>query len=225
MKRPVIIALALAGALAGAPSGAAELGVYGGVLYARADKDADRAIFAGEVQAIYDAAGFAPQSTSATFDTEDTTYGFVVGYRLSRNLAIEGGYLDLGEVSYRDRSSGVFDGETQMWLQNVDSDTSGIMLAALGVLPLSYRWEVYGRAGMLIASSEENVFLSDGLQGVRLQASKSGFDLLAGVGTSLTLVDVYSLRLEWLRVFDAGEDATLAEADVDLLTLGFTVSF
>jgi hypothetical protein len=38
-------------------------------------------------------------------------------------------------------------------------------------------------------------------------------------------VEIYNVRLEYQRVFDAGDDATLDEADVDMATLNITVSF
>ena len=49
--------------------------------------------------------------------------------------------------------------------------------------------------------------------------------LFAGAGVSFSLVEIYNLRLEYGRVFDAGDDYTLDEADVDMATLNVTVSF
>jgi hypothetical protein len=128
---------------------------------------------------------------------------------------------------YRDRSTGARAGVAglQNWAQNVESSTSGISLSALGILPLSYRWEVYARAGLLISNNTESVFITDNVGSESLRASKSGADLLAGVGVSFSIVEIYQLRLELGRVFDAGEDDTLDEADVDMATLNIAVSF
>jgi OmpA family protein len=215
---------------------AAELGAYAGVNYAQTDKDADSAVFADNVLAIYDALLlFTPETSSTRFDKEDSSYGFVVGYRLHENLAVEGGYMDLGDVKYRDRSTGTVripdpgggpdQTEPASFIQNIDSSTSGIMASVLGILPLSYRWEVYARAGLLLAGSEVNVFLADETGSLPLQNTKSHVDLLAGVGTSLLFLDVYTLRLEFQRVFDAGHEDTLEAADLDLLAVGITVRF
>ena len=186
-----------------------------------------RSVFEDEALAIYNAFGFAPQTTTGSFDTKDSSYGFVVGWRLTEHIALEGGYMDLGEVVYRDRSTGLRDNvpDPQNWAQNVESSTSGIALSALGILPLSYRWEVYARAGVLISNNTESVFITDGIDSESLRASKSGADLLAGVGVSFSIVEIYNLRLEFGRVFDAGEDDTLDEADVDMATLNIAVSF
>jgi OOP family OmpA-OmpF porin len=216
----------LAGSAAAGSARAAELGVYAGLSFAMVEKDATRSVYEDEARAIYNAFGFEPTSTTGTFDAEDTSYGFVVGWRMSEHLALEGGYMDLGDVSYRDTSEGVFDGTSpETWQQNIDSGTSGIQLSALGILPLSYRWEVYGRGGVLISNSTESVFITDGIGSEKLRGTKSGFDFLAGVGVSFSIAEIYNLRLEYQRVFDAGDDATLDAADVDLATLNVTVSF
>jgi opacity protein-like surface antigen len=226
MRAAIIASIVLAGTVA-APADAAELGIYAGASYVMAEKDSTRSVFENEAVAVYNAFGFDPQATTASFDSKDSSYGFVVGWRLTEHIAIEGGYMDLGDVKYRDRSAGVF-GEEQIpesWQQNIDSSTSGIALSALGILPLSYRWEVYARGGVLISNSTETIFITDGLGSERFRGSKSGVDLTAGAGISFSLVEIYNIRLEYQRVFDAGDDATLDEADVDMATLNISVSF
>ncbi len=231
MRAAIIAFIVLAGSVAAAPTGAAPLGIYAGVSYAMVENDSARSAFAGEVLRIYDAFAFEPQSTSASFDSEDSAYGFVVGWRLTPHLAIEGGYLDLGDVSLRDRSDGQFVAPPvgpATVQQNVEASTNGIALSALGILPLSYRWEVYGRGGFLIANSTENIFISDGVGSQKFRANGSGFNPIAGVGISFSVVEIYNLRLEYNRVFDVGYDKSptrLEKADVDMLLLNISVSF
>lgn len=226
MRAAIIAFIVLAGTVA-APAGAAQLGIYAGLSYVMAEKDSTRSVFENEALTIYNAFGFQPQTTTASFDSEDSAYGFVVGWRLTEHIAVEGGYMDLGEVSYRDTSVGVFDNTLpqQTWQQNIDSGTSGIALSALGILPLSYRWEVYARGGVLISNSTETIFISNGFDSRKFSGSKSGADLLAGAGISFSVAEIYNIRLEYQRVFDAGDDATLDEADVDVATFNISVSF
>jgi hypothetical protein len=40
----------------------------------------------------------------------------------------------------------------------------------------------------------------------------------------MSMLEIYGLRLEYMRVFDAGEQRT-AEGDTDFLSLGFIVAF
>jgi hypothetical protein len=227
MRVAIIAFIVLAGGVCAGNARAAQLGIYAGISYAMAEKDATRSVFEDEAFAIYDAFGFTPQTTTGSFDSKDSSYGFVVGWRLTEHIALEGGYMDLGEVVYRDRSTGsraTVPG-LQNWAQNVESSTSGIALSALGIWPLSYRWEVYARAGVLISNNTESIFITDNVNSESLRASKSGADLLAGVGVSFSIVEIYQVRLEFGRVFDAGEDDTLDEADVDMATLNIAVSF
>jgi hypothetical protein len=55
--------------------------------------------------------------------------------------------------------------------------------------------------------------------------SKSNADLLAGLGISYTFLDVYTLRGEIQRVFDAGNEDFVEKSDIDLLSIGILVSF
>ena len=47
---------------------------------------------------------------------------------------------------------------------------------------------------------------------------------LAGAGVGFTFAEIYTLRGEYQRVFDAGDD-TVGEGDQDLVTVGVTVKF
>ena len=231
MRAAIIASIALAGSAVVATARAAELGVYAGVSYAMVKKDSTRSVFEDEALAIDGLVGFVPdpESRTATFDDEDSSYGFVVGWRMSEHIALEGGYMDLGDVKYREHATGVFlsdPPEAGTLQQNIDSSTSGIQMSALGILPLTYRWELYARGGVLISNSTETIYVLDDLgNSGKLRSTKSGFDLLAGVGISFSLAEIYNLRLEYQRVFDAGDDATLDAADVDLMTLNVAVSF
>lgn len=234
MRAAIIAFIAVAGSAAVAPVQAGELGVYAGVGYAMVKKDSTRSAFENEALGVDELAQFVPQSTTASFDSSDSSYGFVVGWRMSDHLAFEGGYMDLGDVKYREHSEGLFlsqadppePPEAGTLQQNIDSGTSGIQLSALGILPLSYRWEVYAKGGVLISNSVESVFIADDLGNTaRFRVTQSGFDLLAGAGISFSIADIYNLRLEYVRVFDAGDKDTVDEADVDMAALNVTVSF
>jgi hypothetical protein len=227
MRAAIIAFIVLAGSAGFGTARAAQLGIYAGVSYAMVEKDSMRSEFEAEALLVYNAFGFSPTSTSASLDAKDSAYGFVVGWRLTEHIALEGGYMDLGDVAYKDRSTGLFANTPppENWAQNLETSTSGIALSALGILPLSYRWELYARGGVLIANSEESVFITDGNQSQKLQANQSGFDLFAGAGISFSLAEIYNIRLEYGRVFDAGDDEVLDAADVDMATLNVTVSF
>ena len=93
------------------------------------------------------------------------------------------------------------------------------------MLPLSYRAEVYARVGILFSTTDFNIYLSDGSDELRDSFSESSTDYLAGVGAGFSFAEVYTARIEYQRVFDAGAEDAGGEADVDVITLGFTVAF
>jgi opacity protein-like surface antigen len=205
---------------------AAERGFYAGGFYGEAESELEEAPFAGTALLIYDDFGFAPQDVRSSFETSDSAYSFFAGYRWLRNLAFEVGYLDLGSVEYVDQASGIYleTGEPENWNQKITSSTGGFTLSALGILPLNYRMEAFARGGVLLSSGELRYRVSDGIGSVGRRGSKSDVDLLAGAGLAFTFAEIYSLRLEYQRVFDAG-DAGTGEADADLYALGISVVF
>ena len=227
MRVAIIAFIVLAGSVGAGTARAAPLGIYAGVSYAMVDKASMRGPYENEVLGIYGAFGFVPQTSSTSLDTKDSAYGFVVGWRLTEHIALEGGYMDLGTVAYKDRSTGLFANTPppENWAQNIETSSSGIALSALGILPLSYRWEVYGRGGVLIANSEESVFITDNISSQKASRTQSTFEFFAGAGVSFSIAEIYNIRLEYGRVFDAGDDKVVDEADVDMATLNVTVSF
>lgn len=216
-------------------SQAAELGFYVGGSYGNGSKTIDKAVYDQFAVGVFNDFGFVPGSNAgdnvSSIDKENPGYGFVAGYRLNTHLAVEGGYMDLGKVRYQVRSNGGFinaDDPTVldpgMLFLTANARTAGFALTALGILPLNYRWELYGRAGVLLASNELTLFLTNGIGSRTGEGNGSSTDLLAGAGASFTFAEIYSLRAEYQRVFDAGDD-TVGEGDQDLATVGVTVRF
>lgn len=223
-----VLAASLVGALAtvaGISSAqAAQVGFYIGGAYGQTEKDIGIQDFDSFAAIVYNNFGFTPQSGTSTMDTSFNGYGFYGGYRFNTHLAVEGGYFNLGSFKYRSRVMGNIGGVPSTGALNYDGETSGITVAALGVWPMSYRWEFYGRAGAIFASNTASVYYAD-IQGpARTEFSENSVDLLAGVGTSFTFLEIYDLRLEYQRVFDAGDEA-IGEGDADTISIGISVVF
>ncbi len=218
--------VALAGMMPAAQ--AAQPGFYIGGLYGQADKQIGVDGFntyAATVVYPNPVVQLTVESMTASVDTSDSGYGFFGGYRFNTHFAVEGGYVDLGSVSYRANLRGNITGIPTDAVTNIDTESSGITVSALGVWPLSYRWEVYGRAGALFSSNEFRLFYDDVEQNPRRdQFSESDVDLLAGIGTSFSFFEIYDVRLEYQRIFDSG-DKTTGEGDNDFITFGITVVF
>lgn len=225
-----IMALAGAALASLAPSAsAAELGFYVAGFYGQAKiplgSQADFDASAADVYSIY---RFVPLTTNSSLsDDKDSSFGMFAGYRLFANLAIEGGYIDVGEVSYRNDSFGQHfttdPPQEEPWFQTQSASISGIALTALGVWPVSYRWELYARGGVLFATNEVEIFVTDFIGSDFFSGSDSSTDLLAGVGAAFSFAEVYAARFEVMRVFGAGEGRI--DGDLDVASIGFSVSF
>ena len=216
-------------------SQAAELGFYVGGSYGNGSKTVDKADYDQKALGIFNNFSFVPGSNVgdnvSSIDKENPGYSFYAGYRLNTHLAVEGGYMDLGKFRYQVQSNGGFINadnpavtDPGMLFLSANSRTAGFALSALGVLPLNYRWELFGRAGILLASNEITLFLTNGNVSRAGTDNGSSTDLLAGAGAEFTFAEIYTLRAEYQRVFDAGDD-TVVEGDQDLATVGVAVRF
>lgn len=206
---------------------AAEVGFYIGGQYGQTSKELNTADYDSYTLGprVFGGLGLTPTSFASSMDDSFNGYGFYGGYRFNRHLAVEGGYLNLGSFRYRALSMGTVSNLPTNARFNFDGETSGITVAALGVWPMSYRWEIYGRGGVLFASNTASLYYADDVQGPsRGQFSENSVDLLAGVGTSLNFLEIYDLRLEFQRVFDAGDKA-IGEGNADTVSIGISVVF
>lgn len=218
---------------AGHTAAAAETGFYVGGQAGQSTKEAPRSfydLFNADIQSF---SFFTPTQQSTSFDDTDTAFGVIVGYRLTPHLAFEGGYVNFGQVSYTSRSSGDFPLESGTVNVDIESETTGFIVAVLGVLPLSRNWELFGRAGALFANNKITIDVTaQGQQfipprGNRFAASDTvgTTNLSAGLGISRRFFEIYDLRLEYQRAFDAGDEDFGGKGDLDAALLGLTVTF
>jgi hypothetical protein len=221
------------GVAAAHDAAAAERGLYVGGHVGQSSKDAPRdfyELFNIDIQRF---AFFTATEQTTSFDDSDTAFGIVIGYRLTPYLAIEGGYSNFGQVTYRSRASGSFPLEPGTANVSIDTETTGFTISALGVLPLTRDWELFARAGALFANNEISIqVISQGQQfipplGDRFAASdsESTTETFAGVGLGRRFFEIYDLRLEYQRVFDAGDESFGGKGDLDAVLLGLIVSF
>jgi hypothetical protein len=219
--------------LSSAPVHAAELGLYVGFLYGDGSKDFDTGPLASITTQFYRDVDVVPDTRVPSQAEKGESYGFLAGYRMNQYLAVEGGYLYLGKQSYREAASGFYipdDPElppsAEDWSVSLTTRSKGFAISALGILPISYAWEVYGRAGIFLASNTLSFYASSpAFSGpLRTEVSESSTEWLAGVGISMSIAEVYQIRAEYTRIFDVGK-AVFGEADVDLVSVGITVAF
>lgn len=133
------------------------------------------------------------------------------GVRYGRYLGAELGYVKLGSIEsdLKDRLETL-----------AESDTSGLYAAAMGYLPVAHRTELMGKVGVM--RWDTDMTKNQRLIGSKVEDNDSGTSPLIGIGAQYHMNPNMFLRGEWERAFGTGNDDH--ETDVDLLTVGVTVS-
>ena len=136
-------------------------------------------------------------------DDKDTAYRVFGGYQFNRNLAVEGGYSPLGEIS-----GGNLKLETNAW-----------DLVGVGIWPLNQQFSIYGKLGFYNAEMKVSGPVS---------GKKTTTDLTYGVGGQFNFSRNLGLRLEWQRYggVEAPQVGGLSgDSDIDTLNLGVLWKF
>jgi hypothetical protein len=198
-------------------------GLFGGTTSvdtqgSREDRDEAVAIPIAE---LLIADGFNVSSIESSLDDSDLGWGLEIGYRFNRYIAVEAGYVDLGEALYEAILT-VDDGIEEFPVEVSSRFVSaGPTAAVLGMLPLNEQFVVHAKAGLYFADTRfrgrvRDVEFAENLLHSEVDAGEK--EVFFGVGGAWNINDRYSLRLEYQRYLDVGDDDT-TETDVDLIAL------
>ena len=150
-------------------------------------------VSAGEARAKVDEPGVANSLLGAngpasgfSSDEKDTTYKLFGGYQFNRNIALEGGYFDLGKSSFSSSTAaGAFNNSTRR---------HGLNLDLVGTLPITERFSVLGRVGAAYGRTQSN-FSGAGAAAAGVTTNKDNdTDVKVGLGVQYELN-----RSMWLR--------------------------
>jgi OmpA-OmpF porin, OOP family len=159
-------------------------------------------------------------NTTKESDTA-TAYGVDVGYQFLRYFAVEGGYTDFGS------STGDINVQNPVGNAHVDIHAKGETLFAVGILPLSDRFSLFGKFGLLAYNQDATGSVT--VAGVGSQtipkASDNGTTTGIGVGASFAFNDRFGLRLGFNRFHAVGDQKNTGEGTIDLGYLQFVVHF
>jgi OmpA-OmpF porin, OOP family len=159
-------------------------------------------------------AGFTVNNVSR--DRRDDSYKLYGGYQLMPYLALEGGYFDLGEFSFRADT-------VPMSLYAGETSIKGINLALVGTLPLTDQLSALAKLGLTYNDSDTR-FSSNGLVGVNSFNSSTHYTSHQfGVGLAYQLTTALALRLEAERY--RIDDLVGNKGDIDVVTLGLTYRY
>lgn len=128
-------------------------------------------------------------AVSETQDKTDTAWKLFGGYNFNRNLAIEAGYVDLGEPEYKYSAAA---GSANARVEN-----RAWFIAGKATLPLANQFGVFGKLGLARKRSEVNMSDPSNITGGSFRASKSRNDAVWGLGAEYMFNRNVGLRLEY----------------------------
>jgi hypothetical protein len=167
----------------------------------------------------------AERNLSSSTDDSDLGYQAAFGYRFNRHLAAELTLLQLGEMVSTARGELDFGAGFEPSSTELAFKAAGPMVSALGILPINDRVEFFARAGYLLASSRRELRARIGDERGNLGSGRGDSqDLILGAGFSLHFGQVYSLRVEYLRIGEVGDGDSGSE-EANMIGAGLVVRF
>jgi OOP family OmpA-OmpF porin len=160
-------------------------------------KGQDRGWYVGGSIGQSEADGTCPAGSSCDF--KDTDWKIFGGYRIIRNLAVEGFYANHGEISVRSGSVRA----------TAESSTFGV--AAVGILPLG-QFDLFGKLGV----GATNIDASATAGASSAAVSDSGSDIVFGVGATFNFTRNFGVRAEYERYNDS---------EINVLSVGVQYRF
>ncbi|GAC1328184.1 MAG: porin OmpA [Collimonas sp.] len=153
---------------------------------------------------------------SITNDNRDTGYKIFGGYQINKNLALEGGYFDLGKFGFSATTQppGTLNGNIKI---------RGLNLDLVGILPITEKFSAFGRIGMNYAEARDS-FSGTGLVRVSNPSpSKRDLNYKVGLGLQYDVTESLALRAEAERY--RINDAVGHRGDIDLFSVGLIYRF
>jgi OOP family OmpA-OmpF porin len=223
-----VIALGSLGIAMAAPATAeVQPGWYIGVSPGQSSFDISKDELDDVIVSAYASAGAPLISGSSTFDDSDTSWSIFGGYRFNPFIAVEAGYVDLGNAPYRSSGNVNPPGPVASTpaSANIDFSSTGITIAAVGSLPLGEMFDLHARLGLLFADTEIDLSTAIGTGRASDTLSSSSEDALYGIGAALHVGASWTLSVDWQRFVDVGDEEETGEGDIDLLSLAAAYRF
>lgn len=214
--RGVFLLLPLA--LASLTVEAAESGLYAGVAAGLSSTQVDRQQEERDLNEALALSGITARLT--TVDTKDTALKVYGGYRITRHWAVEAAFQNLGEVTegFDITSGGSGTGDLRFKVQ-------GFQLSGVALAPLGEHFTLFAKAGVNFWDVKSTIKVTGPGGTVSDQVLASGVSPQFGLGALYRLSDRLSLRAEWERALNVGDESKTGQADFSVYTLGLQYAF
>lgn len=145
--------------------------------------------------AIGPAEGGSYCSGATNCEDKDTAWKLFGGYKFTDRLSAEGSYVVLGDLHKN--------GE--------NSDISVIAAHAVAAIPVTEKFEIFGKLGVMRWNSDNT------------EGSEDGFGVAYGAGAKMHLNETTKLRAEWEKFPDI-ETSPTKDTDLNMLSIGVELS-
>jgi OOP family OmpA-OmpF porin len=140
-----------------------------------------------------------------------------LGYGINRNLAIEAGYIDFGKAKY----SASYAGGTATG----DLKAGGLDLVALGILPLTDKFSIFGKAGAVALKAKSSLTADASAVTATGKATANEVRPLIGLGASYKIANNVDLRTEFDHVNGIGKSNKTGTMDSNMISMGVAYHF
>lgn len=163
--------------------------------------------------------GVSALTGTASLDEDDTGFKLFGGYRLTKNISIEGFYSDFGEASLTGNNGDTFTYGGAVYTftaNNVKVTAEGTALGVAGVfnMPLSKDFSAHAKLGLMHWDADGTVTADAGSAAL----SDDGTDIYYGLGATYNFTKNIGVAVE-LERYDFDNE------DVDLISANFVYSF
>ena len=180
----------------------------------------------GSTKADFVAGDFATFATGTrTADDDDVGSRFFGGFRLSPNLAIEGGLAFLGSYKQRYNDGGQ--------IAVYDYNASALTFALAGNVPVAPGFSLNGRFGVAFTAAEMRLRRDDGNATPPFcpdswwysDCSSQSTNLYWGLGAQFDVSRNWGIRLDYDNYGEVGEEFESGRADIEQVSVNFVWRF
>jgi opacity protein-like surface antigen len=235
MKKVSVIVLVVVGLLFAAYAEAAKpkrrtrnanrVGPYAGALIGMSSYTGDQSESESILEGEFD--GVPTQNLAINTDDKDVGYAAQFGYRFNRYFAAEFALVQFGDLkSTATASADVGLGGFTPVTMNLNFRAGGPEFAAVGILPLNDKFEVFARVGVLFAASERELGIKINGRTVSFGSSKGdSTEYVLGAGAAWHVNQMFTLRAMYQKLDKVGDPNRTGTEDLNCASLGLLVRF
>lgn len=200
-------------------------GVYLGGNFGRARTSYDTNFIDRQINSAAANVGGTADITDNSIDKMSNAWWVNAGYIFTPYIGVDAAFLHLGDIKYlaAGTMTSLLAAESFSTANEVTS--RGPALSLLLRLPLTESFAADMRVGDYYGKATWNSGFTVAPKSLYASASKSTSSLLAGVGASYIIGGHWSIRLDYLRVNQTGDNNSVGKFSVNVGTVGVSYTF